>query len=153
MRRCVAPQHLSSAARRRSTSSYAGGTRRSAERAGAPGGFWGMIDRALGRFLDAVERCYARSLDWALAHPVVVVSLLLLTTIGTGEYVISPADADDPIVRRIVDAAELKPTDKVLEIGPGLGPLTELLLKSVGEVLAIEMDRRLVEVLQDPCTS
>src|SRR5262249_57006430 len=31
----------------------------------------------------------------------------LLTTIGTGEYVISPADADDAIVRRIVDAAAL----------------------------------------------
>src|SRR5207248_9196000 len=31
----------------------------------------------------------------------------LLTTIGTGQYVISPADADDAIVRRIVDAAAL----------------------------------------------
>ena len=31
----------------------------------------------------------------------------LLTTIGSGEYVISPADADDAIVRRIVDAAAL----------------------------------------------
>src|SRR4029077_1534564 len=31
----------------------------------------------------------------------------LLTTVGTGQYVISPADADDAIVRRIVDAAAL----------------------------------------------
>jgi 16S rRNA (adenine1518-N6/adenine1519-N6)-dimethyltransferase len=51
-------------------------------------------------------------------------------------------------LRRIVAAAELKPTDKVLEIGPGLGPLTELLLENAGEVLAIEKDARLVEVLQ-----
>ena len=51
-------------------------------------------------------------------------------------------------LRRIVAAAELSPSDKVLEIGPGLGPLTELLLAQAGEVLAIELDRRLVEFLQ-----
>jgi len=50
-------------------------------------------------------------------------------------------------LRRIVDAAELQPADKVLEIGPGLGPLTELLLGKSGEVLAIEKDGRLVDVL------
>ena len=50
-------------------------------------------------------------------------------------------------LRRIVDAAEILPTDKVLEIGPGLGPLTELLLEKAGEVLAIEMDARLVDFL------
>jgi 16S rRNA (adenine1518-N6/adenine1519-N6)-dimethyltransferase len=52
-------------------------------------------------------------------------------------------------LRRIVAAAELQPTDKVLEIGPGLGPLTELLLEHAGEVLAIEKDARLVEVLRE----
>jgi len=52
-------------------------------------------------------------------------------------------------LRRIVDAAELKKTDKVLEIGPGLGPLTELLLENAGEVLAIEKDARLVEFLRE----
>jgi 16S rRNA (adenine1518-N6/adenine1519-N6)-dimethyltransferase len=50
-------------------------------------------------------------------------------------------------LRRIVDAAEIAPTDKILEIGPGLGPLTELLLEKAGEVLAIEMDARLVDFL------
>jgi 16S rRNA (adenine1518-N6/adenine1519-N6)-dimethyltransferase len=50
-------------------------------------------------------------------------------------------------LERIASAAELNATDKVLEIGPGLGPLTELLLKKSGQVLAIEMDGRLVEVL------
>ena len=50
-------------------------------------------------------------------------------------------------LERIAAAAELSRTDKVLEIGPGLGPLTELLLQKAGEVLAIEMDGRLVEVL------
>ena len=52
-------------------------------------------------------------------------------------------------LRRIVDAAELSKSDKVLEIGPGLGPLTELLLENAGEVLAIEKDARLVQVLRE----
>jgi 16S rRNA (adenine1518-N6/adenine1519-N6)-dimethyltransferase len=52
-------------------------------------------------------------------------------------------------LRRLVEAAELKKTDKVLEIGPGLGPLTELLLERAGKVLAIEKDARLVEFLRE----
>jgi 16S rRNA (adenine1518-N6/adenine1519-N6)-dimethyltransferase len=52
-------------------------------------------------------------------------------------------------LRHIIEAAELKKTDKVLEIGPGLGPLTELLLENAGEVLAIEKDLRLVEFLRE----
>ena len=52
-------------------------------------------------------------------------------------------------LRRIVTAAELKTTDRVLEIGPGLGPLTELLVAEAGEVLAIEKDGRLVDFLRE----
>ncbi len=52
-------------------------------------------------------------------------------------------------LQRIADAAELTKADKVLEIGPGLGPLTELLISRAGEVLAIEMDKRLVAVLRE----
>jgi 16S rRNA (adenine1518-N6/adenine1519-N6)-dimethyltransferase len=52
-------------------------------------------------------------------------------------------------LERIVTAAGLTPQDKVLEIGPGLGPLTELLVARAGEVLAIEKDGRLVEVLAE----
>src|SRR5471032_494736 len=50
-------------------------------------------------------------------------------------------------LRRIVDAANILPTDKILEIGPGLGPLTELLLEKANEVLAVKMGARLVEAL------
>ena len=50
-------------------------------------------------------------------------------------------------LRRIVDSAELSPADRVLEIGPGLGPLTEVLLDRAGEVLAIEKDKRLADFL------
>lgn len=56
---------------------------------------------------------------------------------------------DQNQLQRIVAAANLSKADKVVEIGPGLGPLTELLLESAGEVLAIEKDGRLVEVLRE----
>jgi 16S rRNA (adenine1518-N6/adenine1519-N6)-dimethyltransferase len=56
---------------------------------------------------------------------------------------------DQNQLRKIVEAAELSKADKVLEIGPGLGPLTELLLENAGEVLAIEKDARLVEFLRE----
>jgi len=49
---------------------------------------------------------------------------------------------------RIAAAGELTAADRVLEIGSGLGPLTELLLQQAGQVLAIEMDQRLVEYLR-----
>lgn len=52
-------------------------------------------------------------------------------------------------LQRIVDAARLAPSDKVLEIGPGLGPLTEVLLAKSGEVLAIEKDARLCRILEE----
>jgi len=52
-------------------------------------------------------------------------------------------------LERIVATAELAKADKVLEIGPGLGPLTELLIAKAGEVLAVEMDGRLVEFLAE----
>ncbi len=51
-------------------------------------------------------------------------------------------------LHRIAAAAEITNEDPVLEIGPGLGPLTEVLLAQARHVLAIEKDRRLVEVLQ-----
>ena len=56
-------------------------------------------------------------------------------------------------LERIAAAAELTATDKVLEIGPGLGPLTELLLKKASQVLAIELDGRLVDFLQERYTA
>lgn len=56
---------------------------------------------------------------------------------------------DQNQLRRIAAAGQLTGTDSVLEIGPGLGPLTELLLAQAGRVLAIEKDARLVTVLRE----
>jgi 16S rRNA (adenine1518-N6/adenine1519-N6)-dimethyltransferase len=52
-------------------------------------------------------------------------------------------------LRRIVEAAKLTKEDKLLEIGPGLGPLTELLVERASEVLAIEKDERLLATLKE----
>lgn len=56
---------------------------------------------------------------------------------------------DQNQLRRIVAAAEIQDRDPVLEIGPGLGPLTEFLLAKAAHVLAIEKDGRLVAVLKE----
>lgn len=56
---------------------------------------------------------------------------------------------DQGIVERIVDAAEIKSGDLVMEIGPGLGGMTAELAARAGMVAAVEIDRRLIPVLSD----
>ena len=56
---------------------------------------------------------------------------------------------DKGIVREIISAAEIKPGDIVLEIGPGLGALTKKLAKRAGKVIAVEKDPRMCEILQE----
>lgn len=55
---------------------------------------------------------------------------------------------DPNTVRRIARLAEVGPGDQVLEIGPGLGALTLALAETSARVLAVEVDRRLVDILQ-----
>ncbi|HWD21444.1 MAG TPA: 16S rRNA (adenine(1518)-N(6)/adenine(1519)-N(6))-dimethyltransferase RsmA [Verrucomicrobiae bacterium] len=56
---------------------------------------------------------------------------------------------DQNQLERIAAAAEIQTTDKILEVGPGLGPLTALLARDAGEVLALELDARLMEFLRE----
>ncbi len=56
---------------------------------------------------------------------------------------------DANILRQIVEAAEIQKEDLVLEIGPGLGALTEQLLKAAGKVIAVEVDQVLIPILQE----
>ncbi len=55
---------------------------------------------------------------------------------------------DEDVLDQIVAAADLKPSDTVLEVGPGLGVLTEQLLTRAGKVVAVEKDQRLFEILR-----
>ena len=55
----------------------------------------------------------------------------------------------DPIaLEKIVSAAEIQPDDSVLEIGPGLGSLTRYLAVSAKEVVAVELDEKLIPPLK-----
>ena len=55
---------------------------------------------------------------------------------------------DGNVLRRIVRAAGPGPKDTVLEIGPGVGTLTQELLAQAGEVISIEIDQRFLPVLE-----
>lgn len=57
------------------------------------------------------------------------------------------------IVDEIVHAAEVTPGEPVLEVGPGIGTLTQGLAQSGADVTAIELDRRLLEVLDTTLAS
>ncbi len=54
---------------------------------------------------------------------------------------------DAAVVRGIVDTAEIVPGDRVLEIGPGIGTLTQGLAEAGADVIAVEIDKKLPAVL------
>ena len=56
---------------------------------------------------------------------------------------------DTNILQKIVDTAEIDKKVNVIEIGPGIGALTEFLAESAAEVMAFEIDDRLVPILAD----
>jgi len=56
---------------------------------------------------------------------------------------------DRAVLRAIVDAAELSPDDDVLEVGPGPGVLTAALAERVRSVTAVEVDPRMVALLEE----
>ena len=56
---------------------------------------------------------------------------------------------DASIVQGIVDAAEIQPGDRVLEIGPGIGTLTQGLAEAGADVKAVELDKKLPAILAE----
>ena len=56
---------------------------------------------------------------------------------------------DTNILQKIVDTAEINKNVNVIEIGPGIGALTEFLAENAAEVMAFEIDERLVPILED----
>ena len=63
---------------------------------------------------------------------------------GLGQHILK----NPLVVQGIVDKAALRPTDTVLEIGPGTGNLTAKMLDKVKKVIACEVDPRMVAELQ-----
>ncbi len=56
---------------------------------------------------------------------------------------------DTSVLDRIIAAAEITKDDCVLEIGPGIGTMTQYLAESAGEVVAVEIDKNLIPILED----
>jgi len=55
---------------------------------------------------------------------------------------------DETVLKTIIDCSELSKEDCVLEIGPGLGVITQILCEKAGRVLAVEIDRKLIQILR-----
>ena len=53
------------------------------------------------------------------------------------------------VVENIVNCSEITNEDMVIEIGPGLGTLTKYLLKKAGKVLCVELDSKMIKILED----
>lgn len=56
---------------------------------------------------------------------------------------------DDNVVKSIADSANISNEDLVIEIGPGLGTLTNELLQRAKKVIAVELDTRMIKILED----
>ena len=56
---------------------------------------------------------------------------------------------DENVVENIVMSSEVNKNDLVIEIGPGLGTLTSLLLEKAGKVICVELDKKMLEILND----
>ena len=56
---------------------------------------------------------------------------------------------DSKVLKQIVESAGVGPDDFVIEIGPGIGTLTQYLCESAGEVAAVEVDAHLIPILKE----
>ena len=56
---------------------------------------------------------------------------------------------DDEVIEKIVNGAEVGKDDIVIEIGPGLGSMTKVLLERARKVICIELDTKIVQILHD----
>lgn len=56
---------------------------------------------------------------------------------------------NDEVVNKIIEASDISKTDLVIEIGPGLGTLTKKLLDRARRVICIELDKKMIEILNE----
>lgn len=54
---------------------------------------------------------------------------------------------NDDVIEKIIEKSQIEKNDLIIEIGPGLGVLTNLLLERSDNVVAIELDKRMVEII------
>jgi len=56
---------------------------------------------------------------------------------------------DKNVLAKIIDASDLNKNDVVLEVGPGIGTLTQELAKNAGRVITVEKDRTMIKILDE----
>ena len=56
---------------------------------------------------------------------------------------------NEEVVKNIVECSNIEKEDLVIEIGPGLGTLTKYLLEKAGKVICIELDTKMLQILED----
>ena len=56
---------------------------------------------------------------------------------------------NEQVIENIVNSSNISKNDLVIEIGPGLGSLTKYLLDKAGKVICIELDKKMIEILND----
>ena len=56
---------------------------------------------------------------------------------------------DEHVLKKIINAAEITDNDFVIEIGPGIGTMTQYLASTARKVLAVEIDKKLIPILED----
>lgn len=55
----------------------------------------------------------------------------------------------EEVIQTIIDSSQIEKEDLVIEIGPGLGTLTKHLLEKAGKVICVELDQKMIKILQD----
>ncbi len=60
---------------------------------------------------------------------------------------------DQHVINKIINIADISKDDLIIEIGPGIGTLTEELLQRAGKVITIEIDKKLIPILNDTLSS
>ena len=56
---------------------------------------------------------------------------------------------DEFVIEEICDTAKVSSSDLIIEIGPGIGSLTAVLVEKAGKVISIEIDERMLKILND----
>lgn len=82
-----------------------------------------------------------------LTNPVYIKSLMAQYQFKPKDYMGQNFLVDEIALQEILDAADIKSSDTIVEVGPGLGVLTTQLSKKAKKVLAIEKDQRLTKLL------
>ena len=98
---------------------------------------------------ELAEAKSAQSPRPVIANPQVTRHIMKVFNLRAAEKLGQNFLVDAGIVQGIVDAAEAGPGDRILEIGPGIGTLTQGLAESGAEVTAVELDKKLPAVLAE----